>query len=249
MIRPVWSRPRRCTPKAIVDPAPAVLAGIAARVVSHAAETLRRRVSATHEGPIRGSWPVVHDDVSAQTWHSDEGDGLDVWCAIDGDAVRNLLEIVLGGPAAPKPTTLERGIIRETVDRLLTSGERLWEERGSPRFSLTAGWLCPILIVDAGGIRAHLDLYAPAIVEPPAPIPALVDVRDVPVSLSATLPPLAVRVDAVAAWRTGTVVTLVGAADASVGLYAGASRIAAGKLGSVRGKRALRIVVDADPAR
>lgn len=249
MTKPAWGRPRCRPTEAVVDPAPHVLSAVATRIAAHASDVFRRSVIATHDAPLRGSWAIARD-ADAQTWHSDVGDGIDVWCSIDGEAARILLEMVLGGPAAPKPTALERRIIREAVDRLLTAGGRLWEERCSPHLSSGAGWVCPILISDAGAITTHLDLYSPAMAESATPIPALVDVREVPVTLCAVLPPRGVPVGAIAAWREGTVVTVAGRADATVDLYAGAARIAAGRLGSLRGRRALRIeVVDVDAAR
>ena len=201
---------------------------------------MRGRAAASHEPPLRGAWPPS-DRGDCQAWHSDVGDGVDVWCAIDGAGARALLEIVLGGPGAAKTTALERGIVRETVERMLSSTDRVWEERTASRFPSTAGWLCKVTIAAASGNPADLCFYAPAADEPPTPIVQRVDLRDVPVALSASLPSTDVRVHEIAAWHPGAIVMLGCDAEPAVDLFAGATRMAIGRLGAVRGRRAVRV--------
>jgi len=241
MKRPAWPRMRARAPQARIDPAPALLTRLADDVEAHAADALRGRGIASHDLPVCGTWlPLDRDD--AQTWHSDIGDGVDVWCALDRSGARGILEIVLGGPGAPKPTALERGIVRETVERLLASTNRVWEERAESRFPSTACWICRVSIAAAGrGEPAQMCFYAPAVDEAPSPIAQRVDLHDVPVTLMATLPAAEMRVGAIAAWRPGAVVPLGCEAESAVSLFAGPARVASGRLGTIRGKRAIRI--------
>jgi flagellar motor switch/type III secretory pathway protein FliN len=201
---------------------------------------MRGRASASHEAPTRGA-RVPSDRGDAQTWHSDIGDGVDIWCAIDDADARALLEIVLGGPGAAKPTSLERGIVRETVERVLSSTSRVWEERTEARFPSTSGWLCTVTIAAACGKPAELRFYAPAADEPPTPIAQRVDLRGVPVTLTASLPPTGVRVRSIAGWRSGAIVTLGCDAESAVDLFAGSACMASGLLGAAAGRRAVRI--------
>ena len=240
MNKPTWPRLRARENPARSDPAPAILTRIAQDIEARTVDVMRGRASASHEPPMRGA-RVPSDRCDAQTWHSDIGDGVDVWCAIEGAAARALLEMVLGGPGAAKPTSLERGIIRETVDRVLSTTSRVWEERAEARFPSTSGWLCAVTIAAACGKPAELWFYAPASDEPPAPIVQCVDLRRVPVTLTVSLPPAGVRVGSIAGWRPGAIVALGCDAESSVDLFAGSACVATGQLGAVRDRRAVRI--------
>ncbi len=240
MNKPTWPRLRARSTQERRDPAPAILTRLAHDVEARAIDVMRGRASASHDAPARGAW-LSSDRGDAQTWHSDAGDGVDIWCAIDSADARALLEIVLGGPGAPKPTSLERSIVCETVERVLSSTSRVWEERTAARFPSTAGWLCKVTIAAACGKPAVLCFYAPAADEPPAPIVQRVDLRDVPVTLTAALPPTEIRVHAIAGWRAGSIVTLGCVADSAIDLFAGSTCMASGSLGAVRGRRAVRI--------
>jgi len=210
-------------------------------VEANAVDSLRGRGAATHDAPVRGRW-LPSDRSDAQTWHSDVGDGVDVWCALDRAGTRGLLEIVLGGPGAATPTSLERGIIRETVERLLAATNRIWEERAESRFPSAAGWICHVSIAAPNrATPADLCFYAPAADEPPAPIAQRVDLRDVPVTLTVRLPVAQMRVGDIAGWRPGAIVALGCDAGSAAGLFAGAVRMASGRLGAVRGRRAIRV--------
>lgn len=246
MRKPAWLRTFRRAPETRVDPAPLILTRIAEAIEGRALEVLRGRASASHEPPIRTT--LRHEESPAQTWHSDIGDGVDVWCTIGDVAARALLEIVLGGPGASNPTALERGIVRETIDRVLTSTGRLWEERGGPKPANVSGWVCRLKVTSGRGCCADLALYAPAFADPPAPFSQSVDLRNVPVNLSAALTSINYRVNAIAAWKGGTIVPLRGGADARIGLFSGPSLIAEGRLGTVNGRRAIRIErIEAEP--
>jgi flagellar motor switch/type III secretory pathway protein FliN len=240
MNKPTWPRLRARENAALRDPAPAILTRLAQQIEACSVEVMRGRASVSHEAPTRDA-RVPSDRGDAQTWHSDIGDGVDVWCTIDGTAARALLEIVLGGPGAAKPTSLERGIVRETVERVLSSTSRVWEERTEARFPSTSGWLCRVTIAAACGNPAELCFYAPAADEPPAPIVQRVDLRGVPVTLTASLPPAGVRVRSIAGWRLGAIVTLGCDAESAVDLFAGSACVASGLLGAVRDRRAVRI--------
>lgn len=86
-----------------------------------------------------------------------------------------------------------------------------------------------------------MALYAPAAEDPPVPIRARVDLRNVPVTLSAALPPVNVSVHAMAEWRLGTIVDLQSGANAAITLFADTVHVGSGSLGTVRGRRALKL--------
>jgi flagellar motor switch/type III secretory pathway protein FliN len=239
--KPAWPQiaPKAQRPPA--DPAISLLEQLAVAIERGASIVFRGRAFASHEAPIRASWSCDGDARAAHAWHSDAGDGLDVWCVVDDRSVRVLLELVLGGPGALKPTALERGIIRETVERLLSSCNRIWEERGAAAVSTNRGWQCRAAIITAGGARADVTLLAPAFEDPPRPAPARVDLRNVPMTLTAYVPAIDVRVGSILSWQCGTVIELRRDANAPVSLCAGSMPIGAGRLGIVRGRRALKL--------
>jgi len=238
--RPQWPRVRARERREHADPAPAILNGLAAAAEAGAVEAMRGKAQATHRAPARGLWePLDRDDALA--WHSDAGDGVDVWCALDRENARALLEIALCGPAAPRPTAVERGIVRETIERVLASTGRVWDERTGARFPAASGWICTLSIAPSRGAAAELCFYAPAAPEPLPPAVQRVDLRDVPVTLTAWLPPHGVRVGDVAAWRPGWLVPLGFGVEAPARVFAGAALVASGCLGAIRGTRAIRI--------
>ena len=241
MNKPAWPTIVRRPQSSPADAAPALLAQLAIAIESRASDIFRGRACVSHERPIRGPWSSVDDKRAAHAWHSDAGDGIDVWCVVDDESVRALLELVLGGPGALKPTALERGITRETIERLLSSCDRLWEERSVAALSTNRGWQCRVAVVAARGDRAELSLFAPAVEDPPPPTVARVDLRKVPMTLTASLPAIDVRVDSIASWRCGTIVELGRGTSAPVSLCAGTVHLGAGRLGILRGRRALRL--------
>ena len=241
MIKPSWPRYVRRAMESRMDPAPGVLERIAVEIERRAGEVMRGRASGVWEAPMRGSRPPARD-AGAYAWHSDAGDGVDVWCLADDGAARALLEVVLGGPGAPEPTSLERSIIRETIERILSASGRSWEERSPAKAPAAPGWLCRITIVPPRGLEAALLLYAPSVEEPPAPTQAdRVNLREVPITLHASLPSIGVRVEAIAAWERGALVSLSCRPDIGVTLHAGGVRVANGRLGSAGSRRAVLV--------
>lgn len=223
-----------------VDPAPAKLSQAGSAIAARVAGVFRELASASCTEPTRGSLRVAAEP-HARVWSSDIGDGLDLWCTLDLNATRALLAIVLGGPAAPTPTALERGIIRETIDRLLLGSDRIWEECAAALVPSAEGWLCSVNIASKRGTSgAELCLFAPAAAEPPVPVMACVDIRNVPLCVEASLPAISVRVSSIEDWRRGTIVPL-DCEDTPVELSACGVTIATGTLGAFRAKRAVRV--------
>lgn len=165
---------------------------------------------------------------------------MDVWCTLDDVAARALLEVVLRGPAAARPTALERAIVKETMERFLVSGDRLWEEEARCRPPETRIWRCEISISSPPMLVAKLVLVAP-VSSPPAPPAARVDVRHVLLPLSATLSPVSVQLSEIMRWRAGAIVAIERGPAVVVRLSAGATIVATGRLGSSLGRRAIRI--------
>jgi len=177
---------------------------------------------------------------SAHVWHSDVGDGLDIWCVLGLAGARSLLGIVLHGPAGDEPTPLERNIVRETVERLVSATDRVWEEQAASKLPLLPGWCCRLDLTDALGAKSTLTLHAPSRCAPMRKVER-VDLGAIPVIIDASLPAAQMRVEAIARWRKGDVITLACAPDVTTSLQAGVACVAAGSLGASRGKRAILV--------
>lgn len=238
MKRPVWKRQRR-EQAAVADPAPGVLARAAAAIEAQAPKALKGRGSVVAQTPAQR--PLTAEEVeSAHVWHSDDGDGLDIWCVLGLASARTLLSIVLHGPAGDEPTPLERNIVRETVERLLAATGRVWEEQTASRLPIHAGWCCRLDLTDALGEKSTFTLHAPSRRAPTRKVEC-VDLRPIPVILDASLPATQMRVGAIARWSKGDVITLACAPDVATSLRAGGACVAAGSLGAARGKRAILV--------
>jgi flagellar motor switch/type III secretory pathway protein FliN len=215
------------------------LARAAAVIEAHAPKSLNGRASAVAQTPTPRPFNAEEIE-SAQVWHSDDGDGLDIWCSLGLAGARALLSIVLHGPAGDEPTPLERNIVRETVERLLAVTGRVWEEQAASKLPLLPGWCCRLELTDALGAKATLTLHALSRCAPTRKVER-VDLRAVPLMLDASLAVTQFRVEAIARWRKGDIVTLACAPDATANLRAGNACVAAGSLGASRGKRAILV--------
>ena len=223
----------------MADPAPALLARAAAAIEAQAPKSLKGRASVVAHAPAVRALSADEAE-PAHVWHSDDGDGLDVWCVLGIAGARALLSIVLQGPAGDVPTPLERNIVRETIERLLAATGRVWEEQAASKLPLSDGWCCRLDLTDALGTKSTLALRAPMRSSAERDTER-VDLRAIPIALDAMLPDVEMRVDAIARWRKGEIVGLSCAADAATSLRAGKTRVAVGSLGESRGRRALLV--------
>ncbi|HET9342600.1 MAG TPA: FliM/FliN family flagellar motor switch protein [Candidatus Eremiobacteraceae bacterium] len=215
------------------------MARAAAAIEAQAPKALKGRGSVVGQTPAQRSL-TAEEIESAHVWHSDDGDGLDLWCILGLGGARTLLGIVLHGPAGDEPTPLERNIVRETVERLLAATGRVWEEQAASRLPVLPGWCCRLDLTDALGAKSTFTLIAPQRCAPTRKVER-VDLRAIPVKLDASLPATQMRVDAIACWSKGDVITLACAPDVQASLRAGVAYVAAGSLGASRGKRAILV--------
>jgi len=240
MTRPTWRRYAAPPRSDALDPAPAMLTRLATAIASGASQALRGRGSLTVASPERRNGARLGPAAPVQSWHSDGIDGLDLWCALDDDGARALLRVILGGPGSATPTALERSIVREAVERLLSYTPCVWEERDPHLLTPDSGWSCSLTIAAASSAGAHITLHAPAAHET-SPPSARVDLASIPLQLSASLSATQVRVGAIMRWRTGDLVPLGCDAGAPVRLTVAHGRVASGVLGSSRGRRAIEV--------
>lgn len=221
------------------DEAPPPLIRAAAAIEAQGAKALRGRARVDAARAMRRPRQATDRHPMCE-WHSDTGDAVDLTCTISASQACRLLHIVLGGPASDEPTPLERNIVRETVERLLTATGRLWEERASLGPPPDAAWVCELTIADAVGTTSSIELRAPAPVEEQA-TEARVDLSAVSIALEAVLPPSPMHVVALAGWRCGDVIPLGCDAKAATRLEAGGAVVAYGTLGALRGRRAVLV--------
>jgi hypothetical protein len=215
------------------------MARAAAAIEAHAPKALKGRASAVAQPPALR--PLAAEEIeAAQVWHSDDGDGLDIWCVLGLAGARTLLGIVLHGPAGDEPTPLERNIVRETVERLLAATGRVWEEQAASKLPLLLGWCSRLDLTDALGAKSALTLHAPSRCAPARKVER-VDLRAIQVTIDASLPAAQMRVDAIARWRKGDIITLACVPDVATSLRAGAACVGTGSLGASRGKRAILV--------
>jgi len=94
--------------------APSVLEQLGRRIADNASESVRRRMDVAYAEPQRGGYAPAPGGYRA--WRVAEADSI-VWCVVDLASQSALLEAVLGGPGAARPTSIERAIVAETIER------------------------------------------------------------------------------------------------------------------------------------
>jgi Type III flagellar switch regulator (C-ring) FliN C-term len=223
------------------DDAQAMLQALAANIERHAADVLRGDVRAQCGVPIRTGYaaPAAGSD---RAWRY-AVDGCQVWCVLDAQSQRSLLESVLDGPGATTLTTVERTIIAESLARMLgASGptHRLSEE-ARERPPAAGMWRCDVDLCSVRHGRTAIALFAAAKSEPaPTSVPAP-HVRDVPLDVRAQLAPVSIALHAMQAWHIGSTVRVADGLAARARLTIERIGVAGGDLGTSAGRRAIRL--------
>ena len=208
--RPSW--PRSGSRGRFATSAPQLLDELARRIAQNAPDALRRRMDVAYAEPERSGYaPAPGGD---RAWRVAEGETA-AWCVVDLDSQAALLEAVLGGPGAPRPTSIERAIVAETI-------ERLFSRAGAPDLPLAEcererpvhgdWWRCNVDLTPRRGRSATLQLFAP-----PAPAdhsstpPGAFDppdLRAVPIFVSVELSPISIPLAHILEWIPGAFVPL-----------------------------------------
>ena len=195
-------------------------------------------VTATHSEPARKS--QIASKGAERVWCAGAGQDQ-IWCILSEMSQRALLEHVLSGPGASTPTAVERTIVAECVDRLLSSpGCKAWNEIGTspPPGEL---WCCSVDIGGSNGKIASLLLAAIAQAEPVASTHVCLD--DVPIDLVARIEDIVVPLHEVAGWAEGSVLPLGRpATDLRAVLASNHGPLLVSRVGTSKGKRSIRVV-------
>jgi hypothetical protein len=189
--------------------------------------------------------------VADRAWRFTHAD-REVFCVLDEVSERSLLGWIVGGATRARPSAIERNIIAEAARRLLTApGDASPADfREEPRTRPSSlDWRCQLELVACATQHATLAFFTARVTAPPPALAYPPDLRDVTVSLRATLPSIGCALAELSAWRGGTLLHLRRPQrDFAVWLSAGGRRIATARLGTVLGERAAKLVaVNAGP--
>ena len=157
--RPSW--PRSGERVRNESSAPLVLEELSRRVADNAPDALRRRMDVAYAQPERGGY--LPSPLGDRAWRVELPESI-AWCIVDFESQAALLEAVLGGPGAARPTSIERAIVAETIERLfLSAGSRESQlaecERERPLHE--QWWRCNVDLTPRSGRSATLQLFAP----------------------------------------------------------------------------------------
>lgn len=233
--RPAWRKAVAACAE-LIDHGPALLEALAATAADRVPSLLRIPVDVRHQPVVRGA---CEQAPKWRLWQSEADRSF--WCAVDFESQQLLLEFILAGPGALSPTAVERTIVAECVDRLLTrTGDDRWLELSgqSPPQIL---WRCDVNIIGPGAGVATLRLFTIALPEPQRACihPSL---SDVPLSFRAHFRGLGATLGDLASWRPGTILRLGGSAsELEVALRLERGPVVYGTIGSVAGRRAVRL--------
>ena len=232
---PSWRKRTRRRP-AEVDRGPLILGRIGRAAASRASDFLHDESEVTLSPLERRYVPAIND--TRRAWRHEEEERI-IWCTVDEESQRALLEWVLDGPGAVVPTAVEKTIVAEWVERLLSTSASSWNEVTSLDIDDEEAWHGAIN-VHAASRNARLDLYVKADVEASVgPIPR---VDEVPLTLQGRLAPLRITIGCLAALRPGSTLALdVEATSASALLQIEGGPVMSGALGAVSGRRAIRL--------
>jgi flagellar motor switch/type III secretory pathway protein FliN len=163
------------------------------------------------------------------------------WCTVDLRSQAAMLAMVIGGQGAERETPIERSIVGEAIERLLSADDfrqARWTETATDRPSGDRCWRCNIEVTTPSGRCAILQLFAPAADRDPASEATFssISTRDigrVKVTVRAELRRVRSPLAQILAWAPGTIVQLRSRTLAHVDLLVQDSIIATGRLGSV----------------
>jgi hypothetical protein len=181
------------------------------------------------------------DDVS-RVW-SASVDGSALWCIVSGLGQRSILECALDGPGSPRQTPVERTIVGECVQRLLTSRFARWNEVTSIAIAREELWRCDLTAVRSDRCGTYLSLCAGAKQVVACAHP---NVAGVPLTFTVHLGPLMTTLGALSQWRAGAHVPLgINTDGLRAALSAPNGPIVYGHLGQINAARAIRLSGDA----
>jgi flagellar motor switch/type III secretory pathway protein FliN len=184
--------------------------------------------------PERSGYAPAPDGDRA--WRVAEAESV-VWCIVDAGAQAALLEAVLGGPGAVRPTSIERAIVAETMERLFArecvTGSQI-AEAARERPVDADWWRCNVDLTPRRGRSATLQLFAPPTPADDPPTGAAPDLRAVPIFVSVEIAPVTIPLAQVLAWTPGALVPLPCASlnTAMIAAYPHV-RLASGRIGSI----------------
>jgi flagellar motor switch/type III secretory pathway protein FliN len=213
-----------------------VLDVLSRRISDNATAALRRRMDVAFAEPERSGYaPAPGGD---RAWHVAEGDTV-TWCIVDAGAQAALLEAVLGGPGAARPTSIERAIVSETIERLFlreeVAGSQI-AECANERPVHADWWRCNVDLTPRRGRSATLQLLAPPtpVIDPNPPNGAAPDLRSVPIRVFAEAAPISIPLAQLLSWTPGALVPLPRGSltTAAVGAWPNV-RLATGRVGSI----------------
>jgi hypothetical protein len=217
------------------DDGPARLESLACELGNRVASVLRTELEVGTGEPVRHTGLALN--ASDRLWHCDF-QGVRIYCALDSDSQRTILGWILGGPGASVPTAVERTIVTECVDQLLSpSAHARWHEFAGLHGG--AVWLSVHEISDKSGTATIRVFTAAQAASPPKHHPRL---DDVPLDVCAQLRSPAMNLGTLTELKRGMIVRVGDAAPtARVCLHVGLGEVAFGTLGGIDGRRAIRL--------
>jgi len=231
--RVIWSRPNRarCSP-------PEWLPKLAQGIAQRSRETFRGHLDITYGEPERGVY--ASGPAGDRAWLALHDLGV-AWCTVDLRSQAALLAMVIGGQGAERETPIERSIVGEAIERLISVDDfRLvrWSETAIERPAGDCCWRCNVEVTSQSTRCAILQLFAPAtgrdlVGEANEPCVSARDIGRVPVKVRCELRKVRSSLARILAWTPGTIVPLDSHALARVDLLVENSTIANGRLGSV----------------
>jgi flagellar motor switch/type III secretory pathway protein FliN len=231
--RPLWPHANRGA-----SSAPEWLPKLAQGIAQRARDSLRGHLDITYAEPRRGAYAC--EPTSDRGWLAHHDAGV-AWCIVDTRSQAALLALVIGGQGAERETAIERAIVSEAMERLLSVEDfrqTRWAESGIDRPAGDRIWRCNVEVASRSGRCAILQLFAlPADRDPAreaiSPCISQSDIGHVNITLRAELRRVRSPLAQILAWAPGTVVALRSRSLSHVNLLVQDSVIATGRVGSV----------------
>jgi flagellar motor switch/type III secretory pathway protein FliN len=231
--RPLWPRANRGG-----NLPPEWLPKLARGIAQRSREALRGHLDITFGEPQRGEYAC--GPAGDRAWLALHDVGV-AWCTVDLRSQVALLAMIIGGQGAERETPIERSIVGEAIERLLSADDfrqTRWTETAPDRPAGERCWRCNVEVSMQSGRCAILQLFAPAVDRDPAseaafPCISTREIGRVNVTLRAELRKVQSPLAQILAWAPGTIVSLRSPALAHVDLLVQDTIIATGRLGSV----------------